>query len=111
MFPVRFPYQNGTLSLHFVRFPYRRVRFPYSRVRFPYCRVRFPYRLAYFPYNALSLRCAFPNMSRINMEWPRKSPMMLSSFIRVCFTSQILKKVSSEFFLSNENGAFLTSVA
>ena len=107
MFMVRFPYKFGALCLQLVRFPYCRVRFPYCRVRFPYCRVRFPYCRVRFPYctvrfaySALPLQCALSYICRINVEWPGKSPMMLSFIARLCCNTQFFERVSCDFFMN-----------
>ena len=97
---VRFPYKFGALCLQLVRFPYCRLRFPYCRLRFPYCRVRFPYCRVRFAYSALLLQCAFSYICGINVEWPGKSPMMLSFDRRSRLTTQFSKTQYPDFFMN-----------
>ena len=108
MFMVRFPYKFGALFVQLVGFPYCRVRFPYCRVRFPYCRVGFPYCTLRFAYSALSLQCVLSYICRINVEWPGKSPMMLSFIARLCCNTQFFERASCDFFMNFFFSAFLT---
>ena len=47
----------------------------------------------------LTVRCAFWQNCRINVEWPGKTPIMLSLFGRVHHTGQVPLKASPLFFI------------